>query len=120
LYFALLLLPFLYYEAASSFVFHGELGIGVGSILLTLNAVFLTLYTLGCHAWRHLIGGRLNCFSCGGSGEVAHAAWSLSSILNGQHMRWAWVSLYWILGTDVYIRLVSMGMITDLNTWAGF
>jgi hypothetical protein len=32
-------------------------------------------------------------------------------------MLWAWVSMIWIGLTDVYIRLVSMGVIQDLNTW---
>ena len=32
-------------------------------------------------------------------------------------MQFAWVSLIWVVFTDVYVRLVSMGVITDLNTW---
>jgi hypothetical protein len=28
------------------------------------NAALLSGWTLGCHSWRHLIGGRLDCFSC--------------------------------------------------------
>src|SRR5260221_1224476 len=35
-------------------------GIGVGTIVLTLNAVFLCLYTFGCHSLRHLVGGFLD------------------------------------------------------------
>jgi hypothetical protein len=27
------------------------------------------------------------------------------------------VSLIWVALTDVYVRLVSMGVITDPNTW---
>jgi hypothetical protein len=27
------------------------------------------------------------------------------------------MSLFWVGFTDVYVRLVSMGVITDLNTW---
>lgn len=120
LYFAILLLPFLYYEAFLGFFHKGELGIGVGSIIILMNAVLLTGYTLGCHAWRHLIGGRMNCFSCDGGAEMAHGAWSWSSWLNVRHMKFAWLSLYWILFADVYVRLLSMGVITDLNTWSAF
>ncbi len=34
-------------------------------------------------------------------------------------MRFAWMSLYWFLFTDVFIRLVSMGYLPDVNTWHG-
>ena len=27
------------------------------------------------------------------------------------------MSLFWVGFTDVYVRLVSMGVITDFNTW---
>jgi hypothetical protein len=27
------------------------------------------------------------------------------------------ISLFWVAFTDLYIRLVSMGLIKDLNTW---
>jgi hypothetical protein len=30
-------------------------------------------------------------------------------------MRWAWVSLFVVGLTDVYVRLCSMGIITDLR-----
>jgi len=29
----------------------------------------------------------------------------------------AWFSLVWVGLSDVYVRLVSMEVITDLNTW---
>jgi hypothetical protein len=32
-------------------------------------------------------------------------------------MPFAWLSLFWVGFTDLYIRLTSMGLITDLNTW---
>jgi hypothetical protein len=119
LYFALALLPFLYYEAASSFFLDGRFGVGLGSLIITGNAVLLSAYTLGCHAWRHLVGGRLNCFSCDGGAEMAHGAWGRVSWLNQRHMLFAWSSLYWILFADVYVRMVSMGVIPDINTWHG-
>jgi hypothetical protein len=120
LYFALILLPFLYIDAYHSFFYQGSFGVGVGSILLVVNCILLTSYTMGCHAWRHLIGGKMNCFSCGGIGSVAFSLYKPSSWFNGKHMQFAWMSLFWIMGADVYIRLVSMGTITDLNTWSGF
>ena len=32
-------------------------------------------------------------------------------------MLWAWVSMIWVALTDLYIMLVSKGIITDYNTW---
>lgn len=117
LYGALLLLPYLYWEAFNGFLYHGEWGIGLGSIIMVMNCVFLTFYTLGCHAWRHLVGGQLNCFSCGSVPRFRYGAWQAVTRLNEKHMMWAWTSLIWIAFTDFYIRLVSMGVINDPNTW---
>ena len=32
----------------------------VGTLVLTLNVILLGGYTLGCHSFRHLVGGRLD------------------------------------------------------------
>jgi hypothetical protein len=32
-------------------------------------------------------------------------------------MQFAWASLIWVMVTDVYVRLISIGVIHDLNTW---
>ena len=40
-----------------------EFGIGVGTIVLTLNVVFIGCYTFGCHSLRHLVGGVLDVMS---------------------------------------------------------
>ena len=119
LYIGIALLPFLFYEAFNSLFWEGQFGIGVGSLFLFGNAILLSGYTLGCHAWRHLIGGRLNCFSCDGGSRAQHQAWTLTTWLNERHMKFAWVSLYFFLFSDVYIRLLSMGVIPDINTWHG-
>ena len=67
LYFALLFIPILYYDAGAAFFRHGELGVGVGTAVLLINATLLAGYTLGCHSLRHLVGGRDDCMSCGRS-----------------------------------------------------
>jgi hypothetical protein len=85
-------------------------GIGVGTIVLAVNVVLLSGYALGCHSMRHLIGG--------GKDELKKAlfgrtGYSCVSCLNRQHMRWAWGSLFWVAFSDLYVRLCSMGILTD-------
>ena len=116
LYCALAFVVFLTADAILSFSRDGVLGIGVGSIVLTLNATLLAGYTLGCHSFRHLIGGRDDCMSCG-KATSRYGLWKRASWLNARHMAFAWMSLFWVGFTDVYVRLVSMGIWTDLNTW---
>ena len=48
----------------SCFLVYGRFGIGVGSLVLTANIVLLTLYTFSCHSLRHIVGGKVDCFSC--------------------------------------------------------
>jgi hypothetical protein len=119
LYIAIALLPLLYLDAWNGLWWDGRPGFGVGTLLLTANAVLLSGYTFGCHAWRHLVGGKLNCFSCDGGAEARHGIWSRVSWLNERHQEFAWGSLICIALCDVYIRLVSMGAIPDVNTWHG-
>ncbi len=120
LYGAIAMTPVLFYGAFSSFFYHGQFGVGVGSFIMLVNAMLLTFYTFGCHAWRHLIGGKLNCFSCGDVEKIRFNLWKPSSWLNAHHLQFAWMSLGWFMLTEVYIRAVSMGKIVDLNTWGGF
>lgn len=96
------------------------LGIGLGSIILCVNAFLLMMYTFSCHSFRHLIGGSLNCFSCSGFSRARKSIWDRVSVWNQSHRLYAWSSLIWIAGTDLYIRLVANGHITDPNTWSGF
>jgi hypothetical protein len=119
LYGALLLLVFLWWEGLSAFFKDGQFGIGVGTVVMIVNAALLSGYTFGCHSWRHLIGGRLDCFSCDGNGKASsrYGMWKGSTWLNERHMAFAWFSLVWVCFTDFYIFLVSSGRIHDLNTW---
>jgi hypothetical protein len=89
-----------------------QFGIGVGSLVLIINVVLLGGYTLGCHSFRHLVGGFLdskskapNCATC----------YNCVSGLNGRHQLWAWLSLFWVGFTDVYIRLCAMGVWHDFR-----
>lgn len=116
MYLALPFVVFLSYDAIASFSKDGQLGIGVGSLVLTINAILIGSYTLGCHSFRHFIAGHDDCMSCG-QDTAKYGAFKKVSWLNERHGSIAWVSLIWVSFTDVYVRLVSMGLITDLNTW---
>ena len=95
----------------------GKFGVGVGSIILTINPILLGLYTFGCHSCRHLVAGKLNCFSCSPVPQARYSLWQKITNLNENHMFWAWVSMIWVGLSDVYVRLCSMGVINDINTW---
>jgi hypothetical protein len=117
LYFALIFNVILLHDAYKAFWFadgagSDVFGIGVGSIVITLNAVFLALYSFSCHSLRHLIGGYLDKLT---RRPVQKKAYSCVTCLNKYHPVYAWVSLIWVLFTDIYVRMVSMGVWTDLR-----
>jgi hypothetical protein len=114
LYVALGFLVILAWDAIKSFWFDGHIGIGVGSLVLTLNVVFLSCYTLGCHSFRHLVGGYRDQLA---NAPAQQQVYRCVSCLNRRHMLWAWVSLFWVGFTDVYVRLCSMHLLPDFNTW---
>jgi hypothetical protein len=89
-----------------------EFGIGVGTLILIANAVFLGLYTFGCHSLRHLVGGLLDVMS---GRPVRKTAYACVSCLNRWHMKWAWISLIWVGFSDLYVRMCSMGIWTDVR-----
>ena len=74
-----------------------------------LRTVSLTLYTFSCHSLRHLVGGKLDCFSCAVAGGPRHKAWSAVSVLNEHHMGFAWLSLFVVCFADFYVRHVLDG-----------
>jgi hypothetical protein len=118
LYVAILVIGVLFYDAVLAFFKDGKFGIGVGSIILLMNPILLGSYTFGCHAFRHIIGGHADCFSCpNGNPNLRYKTWKRVTWLNERHMLCAWISLLWVGFTDVYVRLVSMGIIHDCNTW---
>ncbi len=62
-YFTLIFAGLLTYDAIEAFRFPGGIGMGLGTVILVVNAVFIWAYQLGCHACRHLTGGNLRKFS---------------------------------------------------------
>jgi hypothetical protein len=117
LYFALIFIFLLGKDAFMAFFKHGKFGVGVGSIILTINVVLIACYTFGCHSLRHLIGGRKDCMTNCGKSTIAYGSWKQATWFNERHMQFAWASLVWVMVTDLYVRLLSMGVITDYNTW---
>ena len=115
LYLALIFLIILWYDALHAFWFNGRFGIGIGSLVLLANIILLSLYTFSCHSLRHIIGGKVDCFSCVVAGGPRHAAWRGTSFLNEHHMLFAWLSLFSVGLADLYVRLVASGSIQDLR-----
>jgi len=70
----------------------------------------LWLYSSSCHACRHLCGGNVNQFS---KHKLRYRVWRILTPLNHRHMEIAWVSLFWVAFTDLYVRLVASGVIHD-------
>ena len=85
-------------------------GISVGTAVLCINATLLWLYSLSCHACRHLCGGGVKQFS---KAPIRHKLWKALTPLNGRHMLFAWMSLVFVAFTDLYVRLVASGAIHD-------
>ena len=116
LYLALIFLVLLAYDAWKGMWFKDALtgqvsfGIGIGTLVLIVNVCLLGGYTLGCHSLRHLVGGRLDEMS---NSPVCQKAYKCVSCFNGRHMLFAWMSLVWVAFSDVYIRLCSMGVLSD-------
>ena len=85
---------------------------GLGTLLMLVNVVYIWLYTLSCHSCRHIVGGRMRHFS---KHPVRYRAWTFVSRLNGNHARYAWVSLFSVALVDLYIYLLATGTIEDVR-----
>lgn len=117
LYLAVVFVFILLYDAWKAMWFPGPghtstFGIGVGTIVLTVNALLLGTYTFSCHSFRHLVGGFMDVLS----GRPAQLRiYNCVSCLNRRHMYWAWLSLFSVAFADIYVRLVSMGIWSDFR-----
>jgi hypothetical protein len=89
-----------------------QFGIGLGTLVLAINVVLIGCYTLGCHSIRHLVGGRIDAISKAG---VSQACYNCSSALNGRHQLFAYLSMASVVFADVYVRLCSMGVWSDVR-----
>ena len=115
LYLAIIFLCFLWYDVFKAFNFAGKFGIGLGTLIMLVNVILLTAYTFSCHSLRHIVGGKLDCFSCSTFGPPRHSAWSFVTFLNERHMVFAWSSLVSVGMTDFYIRCLKIGLLRDIR-----
>jgi hypothetical protein len=83
---------------------------GLGTLILCLNALLLNAYTFSCHSARHILGGNVDVFS---RAPFRTKLWNRLTWLNERHMPIAWASLVVVGLSDLYIRLVSQGTIHD-------
>jgi hypothetical protein len=130
LYFALLFIVILSWDVLLAFRWptnrNGELlpegshqfGVGLGTLLMLVNVLLIAGFTFGCNSLRHLAGGRLDCFSCPNNiarERSGYKAWRFVSWFNERHALWAWLSLFSVGFADLYIRLCSMGIWSDVR-----
>jgi hypothetical protein len=129
LYFALLFILFLSWDvvlacwwptldAAGNPTGGHQLGMGLGTLLMAVNVVLIAGFTFGCNSLRHLVGGRLDCFSCPhnvAEQRGGYRAWRFVSWFNNRHMEWAWLSLFCVGFTDFYIRMCAAGYWHDVR-----
>ena len=88
-----------------------QFGLGIGSLVLVGNVIFLGGYTFGCHSFRHVIGGGINKLS---KAPIRSKCYECVGCLNSRHMLFAWCSLFWVGFTDVYVWMCARG------TWIDF
>ena len=117
LYLALIFIVILAYDVWKAMWFTDpdgvtRFGIGLGTILLAVNTTFLAGYTFGCHSLRHLVGGSRDEIS---KSSVCSASYACASGLNRRHMLFAWLSLFTVGFSDLYVRLCSMGVWQDVR-----
>ena len=110
-YFAMIISVILLYDAILAFRDeNGNWGhIGLGTIILLVNAILIMLYTISCHSCRHITAGRLNHFS---KHPLRYRTWTFISKLNAKHQELAWVSMYSVMLADFYVRLVAKDIIS--------
>jgi hypothetical protein len=116
LYLAIVVLVVLWKDAVLAVVgWKDGVHVGAGALVMIVNVVLISGYTFGCHSFRHLVGGGVNSYSTATLGGVRHSLWKLVTALNERHMAFAWASLFSVALTDLYIRMLATGQLTDMR-----
>ena len=95
-----------------------QIGMGLGTLILIVNVLLIAGFTFGCNSLRHLVGGRLNCFSCPhniAETNRGYKAWRFVTWFNDRHALWAWVSLVSVAFADFYVRMCAAGYWKDVR-----
>jgi hypothetical protein len=111
-YVAVIFIVLLTWDALLAFRFKDGFGIGVGTIVMWINVILLAGYTFSCHSCRHVCGGHVRSFH---TAPARLSVWRFITTINEKHPLFAWLSLFSVGLTDLYIRLVSMGVIHDVR-----
>jgi hypothetical protein len=88
------------------------IGVGVGTVLIALNAAAFWGYVLSCHAFRHLVGGGLRSLA---GHPVRRRLWNVVTRVNERHGLFAVISLPMVMLTDAYVRLAALGIVHDAH-----
>jgi len=107
---SLIVIGFLWYDTIKAFDFPDGFGIGLGTLIMLANVILLMSYSLSCHSCRYLSGGYLDRFF---KAPIRYRMWRIVSRLNARHAWLAWISMASVALTDLYIRLVASGAISD-------
>jgi hypothetical protein len=118
LYAGLAILPFFFYDVYHSMTYAGGFELRIGTLVLLANALTLTAWALSCHAFRHLIGGNIDCYSCVPAGNLRKKIFDVQSRWNTHHEALAWLSLLVFFFTDLYLRGVAAGLPIDHTIFA--
>jgi hypothetical protein len=114
-YLATIVLVILWIDAIHALFPGGVFHLSVLNFVMLANVCLLSGYSFGCHACRHLVGGRLDCFSSCPQAKSQFKIWHFVTRLNEHHMLWAWLSLFSVGFTDFYIRQVAAGIFPELR-----
>ena len=110
LYLAFIPLFFLWLDAFVALHPDGAWRLGLGNVILFVNIVLLTGFSLSCNSLRHLVGGRLDCFSCTARTRTQYSLWQRLTGLNVQsHALGVGQPRSSVALADLYIRLLAIG-----------
>ena len=118
MYIALIFIIILAYDVWKALWFlnpttgQNEFGVGIGTLVLAVNVVLLGGYTFGCHSLRHVVGGIKDKLS---GSPNRRTMYQCVTCLNQRHMLFAWLSLFWVAFSDIYVRMLSMGVWSDIR-----